>query len=343
MSKQFYAMDIGHAFSGQVVPFPSTATIFASYLVVFVVCLGAIFSSIIIISVARHQISPRMTIVISLCCADLFLFIMTAILLSANLKQGGWATGAAGCVVSSVYTMNAVGASMIHAFVMTLERYTAILYGKTMTKKVAVRTVIAIWSIILLLALMPVLTGTYRESVVLSPSFLNCTPNWTSSSFLSRGCALISFATLFVTAIFSIFAYTRIILSYKALLMAKKIKEKKKERTLLLKAITISLSFTVLWIPYGILILSNIITRSVASESFDIAAVILGVLNAFFNPIIFYTLDNGIRSSCNRTLSVLTMTSSTLYSKAEFGSEPTIKSNGLDSLRDAPTMMPVEG
>jgi hypothetical protein len=189
--------------------------------------IGIIIDILIIYSLLKQRdISIDSQFILSLTIAD---FLFCACFLGPglyNALKGGWATGQAGCLFSTIAVIYTLGMSILSITGMTLHRYLIVIHQYHLTQKHVYIILSVLWSGLAIIVASFALSQHFREyGVGLTASLLYCFIVLTRRETLNiiAGYTILTFIMIPMT--FLVYAYYRIVVTYSKLLARKKIKE----------------------------------------------------------------------------------------------------------------------
>ncbi|KAJ3364087.1 hypothetical protein HDU91_002738 [Kappamyces sp. JEL0680] len=297
-------------FALSTIPYPSLGSAICSALHFAIAIVGTIALGVVVWCTVGNESNPGSWLILSLCLADLGYCIESVVFGYLGAQAGGWSTGEIGCVISDVVVTGSCVASMLSLTALTLERYQVVAAERVLTQATTTRWLVCIWSTTLVIALMPLYTWSFRDSVAINGGMFLCTVAWWSRHpwtlvrtslclvVVVSSCSFICYAYYFIIARLAVavpnqsqittttkttfIEMAQEILQIKSDLDDGSIKPKaermtRQERVLLRKALTITMCFIVCWSPYTFLAFYELISGQIISREFDSIACVLAV------------------------------------------------------------------
>lgn len=260
-------------------------------------CLGEIGSLLVIISTLNQRINASTLVLLSLSIADWIYTTQSLIITIGNLLAGQWAFGKGATKVIFFIELICILCSGTSVVLLTLERYFAIFHKKALTKKVAVNLVIITWSISVMVSLIPIMSGSFEDSISISTAKLFCSFNYTSHRpvVLAIVFSVLCFLGIYIEIM--IFVYYKIVSFYLEQRGSKTRKLSNRERELIKKAVIICLTFVICWIPISCSIIYSEITMKPVGPNSDAVTFLLMVTNSVINPYLLIMLDARIKQN----------------------------------------------
>ncbi|KAJ3270747.1 putative G-protein coupled receptor 63 [Terramyces sp. JEL0728] len=340
--------------NGNLIPFESGGEVAGLVIHTITGLFGALSVVIVLFATLSRKNNPSTILLLSLCWADL-IFCLSAIIFGIrDLSFGGWSSGKIGCIIDSVLVTGGCFASVLTLVAVTVERYLAVMFGRTLKLSEVWIIIALIWSSSLVIALFPIYTLSFDYAIALQPGREQCTNSWWDKHPMTILMILICLAQSAVRSsgfqsgmqtttakentTFSRGTNTMESSNSQATKGSTTSTSKEKEKKLLIKSIIICGTFVVT--PYLIMILYSFATSNPIPSGWDNFVSIAALSNSAVNPILLVTLDSRIKSSVYELFvestkfiwSRLAMTSSILSMNIEAltgSAVPTLDQSGI--------------
>ncbi|KAJ3346174.1 hypothetical protein HDU91_007123 [Kappamyces sp. JEL0680] len=306
---------------GASLTYPASSQV-ASILFLSIAIVGTLALTVVLLSTVGRNNSPSTLLVLSLCFADLLYCFSSVIVTAVNISAGGWALGDAGCIISNILVILSCYCSVLSLLSITLERYLSVIRQTILSRRTAIIWIASLWIVSTIIAFLPFMTGNLSDGIALQSAMLICATTWSSRSGPVVFEILLAIVVLLSCVLFMTFAYYCIVAQYiktvrkldkqsnsdifnpslsssvfstKSGGLSGSIQLRADEKKLMIKAIVISGSFTIMWTPYMLLIFYCLISGKDVSPLVDSICNCLGLLNSATNPILLFLLDSRIK------------------------------------------------
>ncbi|KAI8911167.1 hypothetical protein EDD86DRAFT_265532, partial [Gorgonomyces haynaldii] len=276
---------------------------------------GLVWTIIVSIAVSKQPKSASNVFLLTLCFADGVVCFISLFYSLYDLPQSRFATGRTGCIIHTFLSLWSCWLSVYSLLALTIERYMAIMYQKTISINTAY-----VWSAVMIIGSMVVQTVILSLNMedtlfALQPSKLACAVSWWVIDTPHLIIDTIVLGTGVICMSGMIIAYTSIVLRYFQLrktaseihydsfaaksvpVMEEDKQLTKKERRLLVKAIAMTGWFNICWGPYLVGVIVQMLTRTPVSRQVDAFLNIAVLFNSAFNPVLLYIFDARTKES----------------------------------------------
>ncbi|KAJ3369035.1 hypothetical protein HDU91_000146 [Kappamyces sp. JEL0680] len=334
--------------SNDLLPFRDSADVATGIISAVLALIAVVLGLVVLVSLLiQKNLAPRMTLLLSLCFADMVYSANIVVIritdlaagTSASSNVGGWATGRAGCLIDSVFVIVTCTMSILSLLSITVERcmwpwltVDLMVVWKVPTGDVAVRYwSLMIWLVSLLFALFPVITNSHLEVFALHPGRLYCVVAWGRSQWVT---IMNVFAMITIgSALCGLtFCYTRIVQVFMD--AQRKHRQNKgsksvlamneKEKKIALMSFIITFNFCACYSPYFLLILYEWITGNPIAPALDQTCTVMVILNSVANPILLLKFDASIRTNVLEMLGIRGTSSPMTSTNISTGTRPSL-------------------
>lgn len=291
--------------------------------------LAILINIILILAICKerlHTMAIDTMFILSLVVADFLFALNIAVYCCLIISGEGWWMDKVGCAVNGAICIATVGLSILSLVGLTGFRYLSIIFKRQMTQQQAVKVLFGMWIAIPIIISIFFMFPMFMKHAYLAvqPSRLYCALEWwrTDHNTSAIGSVSICLIVIFSSIGFIIFAYTHICAKYihwkrlkimDALDSGFKnntdlriyIQMSGKEWLLIKKSLLISLSFLVVWAPYCVKILIEVLSANPSSYAFDTFTSWIACLNTLLNAWILSVYDGKTRSALVELMSPL--------------------------------------
>ncbi|KAJ3302383.1 hypothetical protein HDV03_005024 [Kappamyces sp. JEL0829] len=312
--------------SNDLLPFRDSADVATGMISTVLAAIAVVLGLVVLVSLLiQKNLAPRMTLLLSLCFADMVYSANIVVIRITDLA-------AAGCLIDSVFVIVTCTMSILSLLSITVERYLMVVW-KVPTGDVAVRYwSLMIWLVSLLFALFPVITNSHLEVFALHPGRLYCVVAWWGRSQWVTIMNVFAMITIGSALCGLTFCYTRIVQVFME--AQRKHRQNKgsksvlamneKEKKIALMSFIITFNFCACYSPYFLLILYEWITGNPISPALDQTCTVMVILNSVANPILLLKFDASIRTNVLEMLGIRGTSSPMTSTNISTGTRPSL-------------------